>query len=108
MYTCYLFIMYTLHINFCAISFNRTQDLYFPKTSGKTVAIAPPSKLCSQKLDKYHLAKLVYCIQNFVRFYAIESEIELPQEFWKICENNISKQSLLAKIISSFKIIINK
>ena len=54
--------MHILHIDFCAISFNRTQDFYFPKNSGKIVVIAPPIKLCSQRLYSCHLAKLVYCM----------------------------------------------
>ena len=41
-----------LHINFWAISFNRTQHLHFPKNSRKFMTIAPPSKLCSQKLHQ--------------------------------------------------------
>ena len=73
-----------MHINFCAISFNRAQDQHFSQNFGKIVATVLPSMLCSHKL--YYLAKLVYSMQNFVRFYAIESDIELPQEFWKKME----------------------
>ena len=75
--------MNILHINVCAILFNRTQDLHSPKNSGKIVATVLPSKLCSQKLYQHHLSKYVYCMQNFVRFYTIESKIELSQEFQK-------------------------
>ena len=66
-----------LQINFCAILFNRTQDLHFSKNSGKFVITAPSRKLCPQKLYQYHLLKLAYCMQNFVRFHAIEYDIEL-------------------------------
>ena len=44
---------------------------------------APPIKLRSQSLYKYHISKLLYCMQNFVQFHEIETEIELSQEFWE-------------------------
>ena len=59
----------------------RIQDLHFHKSSGKNVTTAPPSKLRSQSLYQFILIflflKLEYCVQNFVRFQEIESEIEL-------------------------------
>ena len=72
-----------MHINFCAISFSRTQNLHFPKNSEKIVTTTPLIKLCPQKLYQCHLLKQVYCTQNFARFHAIESEIGLTQEFWE-------------------------
>ena len=75
--------MYILHIHFCAISLNRTQNLHFPKIFGNIEITASLSKLCLQKIYQYHLVKYVYCMQNFVQFHAVESEIELPQEFWE-------------------------
>ena len=74
---------FVLQVNFCAISFNGTQNLHFSNNSRKTVAAVPPSKLCSQKLYEYHLAKYVYCVQNFVRFHALKSEIEYHKNFGK-------------------------
>ena len=50
-------IMYILLINFCVISFSRTQNLYFLKNSGKIVTTVPSSNLCSQKLNQYHISK---------------------------------------------------
>ena len=79
-------IIYILHINLSAISFNRNQDLGYTKNSGKTLTIEPPCKLCLQKLYQCHLLKQVYCMQNFVLFHAIEPEIGLSQEFWKKME----------------------
>ena len=73
--------MYILPINFCAISLNRTQCLHFPKNSEKIVTTAPPNKLYSQKLYQYHPSNQINCMQNFVRFHAIVSEIGLSQEF---------------------------
>ena len=64
--------MYTLHIDFCAILFTRTQNLHFPKKSEKIVITAPPSKLCSQN---YINIIFKISIQNFVRFHSIESEL---------------------------------
>ena len=46
-----------------------------------------PVKLCPQKLYQCYLLKEVYCMQNFIQFHAVESEIELSQEFW---ENRIA------------------
>ena len=71
-----------MHINFCAISYNRTQDLHFSKNFGKIVITTFPRKLCPQKLYLCHVLKYVHCMQNFVRLHAIESEIELSQKFW--------------------------
>ena len=42
---------------------------------------APPNKLLSQSLHQCHHSKLVYCMQIFVPFHAIESEIDLSQDF---------------------------
>ena len=66
-----------LAFKFCVISFIRTQNLHFPQNSKKIVTTALASKLCSQKLCQYYLAKQ----QNFIQFHAVESEIELLQEF---------------------------
>ena len=46
--------MYIVHIHFCVISFNRTQDLHFPKKLGKIVTTASPN---SQKIYKSYLTK---------------------------------------------------
>ena len=43
---------------------------------------APLIKLRSQSLYQYHTPKLLHCMQNFVQFHAIESEIGLSKEFW--------------------------
>ena len=51
---------------------------YHPKNFGKFVNAAAPIKLHNQKLYQCYLLKQVYCMQNFVRFHALESEIELP------------------------------
>ena len=66
-----------MHVTFFAVSFNRTQDLYFPKNSRKIVTTAPSIKLDQEKLYQCHCFKRVYCMQNFVRFQAIKSESEL-------------------------------
>ena len=72
-----------MHINFCEVSFNRKQNLHSPRNSGKIVTTTPAIKLCPQKLYQCHLLKSVYCMQNVVQFYAIESETGLSQEFWE-------------------------
>ena len=37
-------------------------------------------------------------MQNFIRFHAIESEIELPQEFWKTRNSSASCKAICTKI----------
>ena len=64
-----------MHVSFCAVLFNETQDLHFPKDSVKIVITAPPNMLRFQKLHHCHIFK-VSILQKFVRFHAIESEIE--------------------------------
>ena len=71
--------MYILHRNICAISSNRTQNQHFPKNTEKIVTIAHPSKLCLK--NRISIIFQIYIMQNFVRLHAIESEIEVSQEF---------------------------
>ena len=53
MYHCLLFlIMYILHLNFCAISYNRTQKSVYTKSSGKIVITALPAKVVSMSFNK--------------------------------------------------------
>ena len=89
--------MYILHINFYEISFSRTQDLHFPENYGKIMATQGSY---TRKLYEYHLAKLVHSMQNFVRFHAIESELELPIEFWKKRYSSIPYCAICNKIVS--------
>ena len=54
-------------MNFCAISFTRTQYLHFHKNSGKIVAAASPSNLCSKNYSKiilqnYHISCKIFKI----------------------------------------------
>ena len=69
------------YVNFCTVSFIRTQALHSPKNSPKIMTIAPHNNLRLQKIYQYHLCKQVHCMQNFVQFYAIESKLEISQEF---------------------------
>ena len=43
-------LLYILHTHFCAILFNKTQNLHFAKNFGKIMSTAPSSKLDSQKI----------------------------------------------------------
>ena len=81
MHDCNFSIVHILNLNVCAISFNSYQDLLYRKNSGIIETTAPPSKLSSQNLYECHLSKEVYCMQNYVRFYAMESKKGLSQEF---------------------------
>ena len=56
------------------------------------------SNLCSQKLYQYHLAKYVYCMQNFARFEAVESETELSSEFWEKRNSSVSYWAMYTQI----------
>ena len=76
-------MIYVLHINFCAISFNRTQDVRFPKNYGKIVATAPPSKAMLAKIISILSFKVSILHAKFLRVHAVESEIELSHKFWK-------------------------
>ena len=62
------------------------QSLYIhftkPLAHEKNVTTAPSSKLCLQKIFQYNIAKLVYCMQFFLRFHATESDKELLKKFW--------------------------
>ena len=96
-----------MHINFCAILFNRTHDLHFPQNSGKIVIAAPPSKLFPQKVYQCHLLKEVYCMQNFVRFHAIEFKIELSQKLWEKRNNSAPYWAICTHIVSLLFLIIH-
>ena len=50
----------------------------------KIVITACHSKLYPQKLYQCHLLKLLYCMQNFVRFHAMESETTITIILGKI------------------------
>ena len=90
--------MYILDVNFCAISFIRTQDLHFPKNSEKIVATDP---LASYVRKNYIItivqSKYIAC-KNFLRFHAIQSEIELSQEFWE----NLISSTIAEKVKEQF------
>ena len=73
-------IVNLVYVNFCEISFNRALTIHFHENSWKIATRVPPSNLCSRKLYEYHL---IYIIQNFVRFYAIECEVGKSKNFWK-------------------------
>ena len=74
-------IMYSLHINFCAISINRNSDVTILKVLENLLLHRPLSSYTTKIISMLSL-KLRYCMQNFVRFHVIESELELLQEFW--------------------------
>ena len=58
--------MHIFHINFYSLSFNRTQNLHFPKNSGKIVITASLSKLSLKNYisvifqSKYIACKILY------------------------------------------------
>ena len=95
-----------LHMNLCAISFNRTQDLHFAKNSEKIVTTLPPSNLCSRQLYIYNLVKQVYCMQNFVWFYATGSKIKLPEEFWGKLNSSAPYWAIYTQIASLLFLMI--
>ena len=97
--------MCILNTIFCAISFNRTQDLHYPKKSGKIVTTALPIKLCPQKLYQYHILEKVYCMQSFVRFHATESERELSEKFWEKWNSSSFYKDMCTQIASLFFLI---
>ena len=43
----------------------------------------PLASYAGKKLYKCYPLNYIYCTQNFVRFHAVKSKIELPQEFWE-------------------------
>ena len=74
-------IINILNINFCVISF-KTKICNIPQIL-KKLTTSTSSKLCLQKLYQCHLLKYVYCMQKFVWFHAIESEIDYHKNFGK-------------------------
>ena len=69
-----------LHSYFCAISFNRTQNLHFPEKFGK-ISITALLKFAKYISLSSHKISILH--ENFVRFHALGSEVELPKEFWE-------------------------
>ena len=76
------------------------KSAFFPKIQEKFWL------MCLQKLYLYHLSKLVYCKQNFVRFHAVESEIELPQDFWEKLKSSAPYWAICTQITSLLFLII--
>ena len=58
-------------------------------------------KLCPIKnYIKVILLKQTYCMQNFVRFHIIESEIELQQKFWEKMNNGTPYWAICTRFAS--------
>ena len=93
---------YLLHRNFCTVSFIRNQGMGNLKIFGKIVTTVPSIKLCLQNLHQCQLLKYVYCMQNFVQFQAIESEIELSRKFWEKRNSSAPTELYLPKLHQSF------
>ena len=101
--------IYILHINFCAILFNKSRYITIQKILENLWQKRPPIKQYHKNLYQLYLLTWVYCMQIFVWFHAIEPKIELLGEigekqnssapYWAICTQSVSFSFLMMDIL---------
>ena len=97
--------MYILHINFCAISFNRSRDIIIPKIL-ENLRLQCPHQAILSKIISILLLKISILHAKFCTIHAIKPEIELSHEMWKKQKNSAPYWDISTQISSWLFLVI--
>ena len=94
-----------MRTNFCVISFNRSRDIPSQKF-WKTCDCSAPYQATKSKIISM-LSLKVYCMQNSVRFHAIEPKIEQSEEMWEKRNSSAPFWAICTQIAAFLSLMID-